>query len=216
MRRLLMVTITGNIGIGATTLARRVLESTQSYQDCLSLDAGQDNPYLEDFYRDPARWAFPHQACALLRSLRRYAILHQKLMSESGVFVQDKAVEEHNDVFAACLREEGIIAGRDLETLIGLADCACPRLPCTHALIGLNASPESLFQRICTRARKGEERIDLDHLARLDQHFIKMFDRWTAGPVLRIDAEVRDLRRDPIDDVLAWINAIFSAVPEAA
>ena len=52
------VAIEGPIGVGKTTLARRLADTFQSE---LILEAAEDNPFLDKFYQDPKSAALPTQ-----------------------------------------------------------------------------------------------------------------------------------------------------------
>ena len=50
------ITIEGNIGAGKTTLAHLL---AKHYNARIILEAFADNPFLEKFYADPEKFAFP-------------------------------------------------------------------------------------------------------------------------------------------------------------
>ena len=52
------VAIEGPLGVGKTTLARRLASSLRAE---LILEQPADNPFLEDFYRHPEQFALPTQ-----------------------------------------------------------------------------------------------------------------------------------------------------------
>ncbi len=63
-----IIWIEGNIGAGKTTLSH-ILEKELGYRGFY--EPVDSNPYLQDFYEDPKRWAFPMQIEMLHR---RYAM----------------------------------------------------------------------------------------------------------------------------------------------
>ena len=78
------IAIEGPIGVGKTSLARRLAESLDSE---LLLEAAEANPFLERFYRDPRGAALPAQFKGLWnrtsRSVLRDPPLHTTLLALS-------------------------------------------------------------------------------------------------------------------------------------
>ncbi|MHB1241279.1 MAG: deoxynucleoside kinase, partial [Gammaproteobacteria bacterium] len=68
------VVVEGPIGVGKTTLARRLAESLGCE---LLLEDPADNPFLERFYQDPRRAALPTQLHFLLQRTRQIQALRQ-------------------------------------------------------------------------------------------------------------------------------------------
>jgi deoxyguanosine kinase len=68
------VAVEGNIGVGKTTLAKR-LASTFSYQTLL--EAAEENPFLERFYLDRKRNALPTQLYFLFQRSQQFRELRQ-------------------------------------------------------------------------------------------------------------------------------------------
>ncbi|MGD8532970.1 MAG: deoxynucleoside kinase, partial [Gammaproteobacteria bacterium] len=62
------IAIEGPIGVGKTSLARKVAASL----DCdLVLERAEENPFLERFYRDPVNAALPTQLYFLFQRARQ-------------------------------------------------------------------------------------------------------------------------------------------------
>jgi deoxyadenosine/deoxycytidine kinase len=55
-----------------------------------------ENPYLEDFFRDMARWAFHSQVFFLTYRVRS----HRALMDNTWSVVQDRSLYEDAEIFA--------------------------------------------------------------------------------------------------------------------
>ena len=69
--------IAGNIGSGKTTLTRLL---AQHYKITPHYESVDDNPYLNDFYKDMQRWAFNLQVHFLSS---RFSQLHACLLYTS-------------------------------------------------------------------------------------------------------------------------------------
>ena len=68
------IAIEGPIGVGKTSLARRLAESLGSE---LLLEAAETNPFLERFYHDPRGAALPTQLFFLFQRVRQVEDLRQ-------------------------------------------------------------------------------------------------------------------------------------------
>jgi len=75
-----------------------------------------ENPYLVDFYRDMASWAFHSQVFFLTHRVRS----HRALMDDPYPVVQDRCLYEDAEVFARNLYRQGHISERDWQTYQGL------------------------------------------------------------------------------------------------
>ncbi len=84
------VVLAGNIGAGKTTLVRMMClrPGWKPYFEPVA-----ENPYLEDFYRDMARWAFPSQVFlydylpVILIPDEHNSYVHATMLMECGSFV---------------------------------------------------------------------------------------------------------------------------------
>ena len=197
------VVLAGNIGAGKTTLVRMMCERPgwKPYFEPVA-----ENPYLEDFYRDMARWAFPSQVFFLTHRVRS----HRALMDEPGSVVQDRSLYEDAEVFARNLYLRGRMSERDWATYLGLYQTLRTLLPPPDLVVYLRASVPVLRQRIARRGRDFEAAIPEDYLAELNG----LYEEWIAGfdlaPVLVLPADRIDFvgeRRD--------FEAIMAAVDES-
>ena len=68
------VVVEGPIGVGKTSLARRL---AASFGSDLVLEQGEENPFLERFYRNPRAAAFQTQLYFLFQRARQLQHLRQ-------------------------------------------------------------------------------------------------------------------------------------------
>ncbi|MDB5771619.1 MAG: deoxynucleoside kinase, partial [Burkholderia sp.] len=62
------VVVEGPIGVGKTTLVRKLAESFNAQT---MLELPEENPFLEKFYRDAARYALPTQMFFLFQRMNQ-------------------------------------------------------------------------------------------------------------------------------------------------
>lgn len=190
------IVISGNIGVGKSSLTRllsRELGWTPFYEPAA------DNPYLVDFYGDMRRWSFHSQIFFLGRRLAQ----HRQLVDHPTPALQDRSLYEGAEIFARNLYEMGQMDERDYAAYRQLYLSLIEFLPPPDLIIYLQASVETLTQRIQRRGHAYERAIPPDYLVRLN----RLYDEWIANfqlcPVLTLPADGLDFVENPGD--LAWV-----------
>ena len=85
-----IIAIEGPIGVGKTTLARRVADA---YNTDLMLEGAADNPFLEKYYADPARYALPTQVHFLFQRVEQLQSFRQNDLFRA-VYISDYMLEK--------------------------------------------------------------------------------------------------------------------------
>lgn len=171
--------IAGIIGAGKTTLAKSLAEH-------LGLDVHYepvvDNEYLEDFYRETARYSFPMQIYLLNRRFQQ----HQEIIWRGRGGVQDRTIYE-DAIFAKTLRDMQLMEPRDYQTYISLFRNLSNFMCRPNAIVYLDVSPEKSLERIHQRERGCESGITLDYLQRLYANYEEFVgDISRLIPVIRV------------------------------
>ena len=199
------IAIAGNIGSGKSLLAELLAERTGWP---LVTDT-TENPYIDDFYEDMRRWAFPLQVYFLGTRLR---LLDAALAAHKNVIV-DRTVYEDAEVFARNLRAQALILGRDWQSFYDLYSVAVEKQPRPDILIYLRASADTLAKNIKKRGRPYEAGIKKTYLKQLGE----LYEDWTfsyAGNLLTIDLDEQDFihneahRAAVLDQIEAAIGAL--------
>ena len=200
--------IAGNIGSGKTTLTRLL---ASHYKITPHFESVEDNPYLNDFYKDMQRWAFNLQVHFLSD---RFAQLHA-LKSSGRSMVQDRTIYEDAYIFAPNLQAMGLMTSRDHENFLRLFELMEQFVTPPDLMIYLRSGVGHLVEQIQKRGREYEEGIRLDYLNRLNERYEAWISTYTKGKVLLINVEDMDFEKNPeqlgeiITKVDAELNGLF-------
>jgi deoxyadenosine/deoxycytidine kinase len=172
------IAIEGAIGVGKTSLARR-LAATLGAQ--LVLEEADANPFLERFYRNPRVGALPAQLYFLFQRAQQQAALTQAELFTS-VRVADYLLAK-DDLFARMtLDEEEYGLYRQVHERLAI-DAPRPDL-----VVYLQAPVDVLLDRIARRGIAHESLIDRGYLTRLNEAYARFFHAYSDSPLLIVNA----------------------------
>jgi deoxyadenosine/deoxycytidine kinase len=174
--------IAGNIGSGKTTLTT-LLAKHYKYQP--HYENVDDNPYLNDFYKDMQRWSFNLQIYFLNS---RFSQL-MELRKSGAKIIQDRTIYEDAYIFAPNLHAMGLMTTRDFENYMDLFGLMDEFLNPPDLMIYLRASVPALVANIQKRGREYEEAIRLDYLTRLNERYEAWISTYDKGKLLIIDID---------------------------
>ncbi|MBI3962536.1 MAG: deoxynucleoside kinase [Deinococcus sp.] len=196
--------IAGNIGSGKSTLTQ-LLAQRLNLQPVL--EPFEENPYLEDFYRDMKRYSFHSQVFFL--SCRIYQ--HLRYINSQRAIVQDRTIYEDAQVFAENLYRSSCLSPRDYRTYQGLFEAVLPALQPPDLLIYLRASTPTLEARIAQRGRSFERQIPTAYLEALNQLYEEWVAQYRLSPLLVVEADQVDFVERP-QELGGIVEGISSAV----
>ena len=176
------VAIAGNIGSGKTTLTTKL---AKHYKWQAHYEDVENNPYLNDFYKDMQRWSFNLQVYFLNSRFRQ--ILNIK--SSGKDFIQDRTIYEDAFIFAPNLHAMGLMSTRDFENYEQLFSLMDSFVQGPDLLIYLRASTTTLVHQIQKRGRDYENSIRLDYLTRLNERYEAWISEYARGKLLIIDVD---------------------------
>lgn len=177
------IVIEGPIGVGKTSLARRLADSLGSE---LLLEGAAENPFLERFYRNPKQAALSTQLFFLLQRARQMQDLRQGDMFQA-VRVADFLIEKDQLFAQLTLDEQEYKLYEQVYAHLTL-DAPAPDL-----VIYLQAPVDILLNRIAKRGIGYEQHIDSAYLERLSQSYARFFHDYDAAPLLIVNAAHVDL-----------------------
>jgi len=197
LKSLYYFAIEGVIGAGKTILATLLSEKLDAK---VILEEPEANPYLDDFYRDPQRYAFQIQLFFLLSRYRQLLHLPQqdlfhKYLIADYLFAKDK-------IFAYLNLEK-----RDLVLYERVATHLEKELPKPDLVIYLQVSTERLVANIKGRKKSYEKHISTDYIKQLNEAYNVFFFRYTDTPLLVINTTEIDFVHnvDDLDDLIEQI-----------
>lgn len=198
------IAIAGNIGAGKTSLVEFL---TSTYNITPFYEPNDENPYLEDFYKDMKRWAFHSQLYFLSNKFR----IHQEVDGTPGVVVQDRTIFEDVEIFATALHQMKQISNRDWKTYQDFYQSITESIKPPDLMIYLKCSIRTIRKRIKIRGRQMEQDIPLSYLKRLDRLYENWIKNYTMSKVLVIESDKLDYMCDFVDrlDVMQQIELIL-------
>jgi len=180
------VVVEGPIGVGKTSLARRIAEHISA---STLLEKPDENPFLAKFYKDPPRYALATQLFFLFQRGNEVRDLAQMdMFSESTV---SDYLFEKDPLFARLnLNNEEFVLYQQIFHSLQL------QAPVPDLVIYLQAEPETLAERVRRRAQPYENGISDDYLERLAQSYSEFFYHYDAAPVMMVNSENLNFTED--------------------
>jgi deoxyguanosine kinase len=176
--RPLYVAVEGPIGVGKTTLVRRLRDRLQSR---LVLEVVEENPFLSLFYEDRERYAFQTQLFFLMSRFRQQQELMQPDLFKPGILSDYHLLKDRIFARLTLKDEELALYERVYQSLEG-------NILKPDVLVYLNARLDVLLERIKKRARSFEEDFDADYLTSLSDAYTHYFAHYDDSvPLLALD-----------------------------
>jgi deoxyadenosine/deoxycytidine kinase len=172
------IAVEGPIGAGKTSLAKRLASSLSAD---LVLEEVAENPFLERFYRDGQPAALPAQMFFLFARARQIEGMRQSDMFAT-VRVSDYLFAKDN-LFA-----EINLTADELALYRQVVDSLKVEAPVPDLVIYLQASVDSLLDRIARRGIAFERAINRRYLERLTDSYARFFHAYNEGPLLIVNA----------------------------
>lgn len=186
------IAIAGNIGSGKSTLTRML---AKHYGWEARFEAVEQNPYLDDYYKDIHRWSFNLEVFFLKERFRDLIDIH----NADHTIVQDRTIYEGVYVFMQNNKAMGNLSDRDYETYMELFEQMMEVVTLPDLMIYLRASVPHLVGNIQKRGRDYEQQMQLDYLENLNKRYDDFIFNKYKGPVVVVDKDELDFEHDPKD-----------------
>tara|TARA_B100001996_G_scaffold173550_1_gene132435 strand:+ start:53 stop:694 length:642 start_codon:yes stop_codon:yes gene_type:complete len=198
MRNLNYIAIEGPIGVGKTSLAKLLSKRLSAK---LILEKFEDNPFLSEFYDDPARFAFQTQLFFLLQryqqqqDIRQVDMFHNLLISDY-MFIKDR-------LFASLNLDD-----KEMNLYDSIANMMERNVINPDLIIYLQADTSTLMKNIDKRGRGFENNISYDYINALNEIYTEYFFRYNDTPLVIINTNNIDFvnNADDLEQVIEYIR----------
>ena len=201
MKKINHIVISGNIGVGKTTLSEKI---SKKFNWELQLEEVKDNPYLDDFYKSMKDWSFHLQIFFLNSRFNQI----QKISVSNNVVIQDRSIYEDYEVFTKTLYDSGVLMEREFNNYKRLYNTILKYINEPDLLIYLrNLNIDKIISNIDKRSRKFEKSIDKEYLKKLNIYYENWIKKHPQEKILTIDLSEDDFIEDP-----KFLKKIYSMI----
>ena len=178
------IAIAGNIGSGKTTLTNML---AKHYGWKKFLEPVDDNPYIDDYYKDISRWALNLEVYFLKQRFKNLLEIEMGNMDE-----------------------------RDYDTYMGLFDSMMQVIKMPELMVYLRASVPHLVKNIQKRGRDYEQQMPIDYLQGINNLYDEFIYKKYKGKVLVIEVDNLDFEHNPrefgeiVDRIDSQLFGLFS------
>ena len=173
------IVVEGPIGAGKTSLARVLAQHTGGAE---LFERPEENPFLERFYSDMARFALATQLTFLFQRADQLAGVGQFDMFRHltvGDFLLDK-----DPLFARLT-----LSDAEYRLYEKIYSHLKPQTPTPDLVIYLQAPVDTLIERVHRRGVEFERKISARYLTRLADAYSRYFYGYTDAPLLIVNSE---------------------------
>jgi deoxyguanosine kinase len=173
------IVVEGPIGVGKTTLARAISDASGA---ALMLEDSEANPFLPRFYENAERYALPAQLFFLFQRIDQVADLNQSDLFRRAT-IADFMLEK-DPLFARLnLKDEELRLYEQIYAHLK------PQAPQPDLVIYLQATPETLVERVQRRGVAYEKNIPDAYLAGLAETYTRFFYQYAGAPLLIVNSD---------------------------
>lgn len=184
-----LIAIEGPIGVGKTTLAKRLAESLGSE---VVLENVDNNPFLERFYQNRSQAALATQLFFLFQRSQQ---IHD--MRQNDMFAPHRVLDfliQKDKLFAKVNLDD-----EEYKLYSQVYDKMLIDAPKPDLVVYLQAPTDTLMQRIESRGVPAERRIERSYLEKLNQAYSEFFLYYDSSPLLIVNSKDIDFAHSDSD-----------------
>lgn len=197
------IAIEGPIGIGKTSLAKKI---ARHFEFHLLTEIVSENPFLDKFYEDINEWSFQTEMFFLCNRYKQLEDIAKDYLKKAHPVVADYHIAK-SMIFAERTLEKGQLAkyGQIYEILT-------KDLPLPNLVIYITGSLDTIMERIRKRGREMEQNIASEYLQQLMRdykEFMNEFEKENPNiPLIRIDGDEVDFiqNQDHLETIFNKVN----------
>ncbi|MGE8207762.1 deoxynucleoside kinase [Heyndrickxia sp. NPDC080065] len=194
MESLPFITVEGPIGIGKTSLAKAISEHFHYH---LLKEIVDENPFLEKFYQNIDEWSFQLEMFFLCN---RYKQLED--IKENFLFFKKPVVADYH-IFKNLIFAKRTLKEEQYFKYLKIFQILTEGMPQPNLVIYLNASLDTVMERIKMRGREFEKNISSDYIKQLSVDYQKFMDDFKLThpdiPVLHFNGDELDFVKNSND-----------------
>ena len=179
------IVVEGPIGVGKTTLARKLANNLNSE---LLLEKFLENPFLEKFYKDIDKYALSTQLHFLLQRKADLSKL-DSVGSSNKNYVSDYFINK-DKLFA-----KTVLSRNEFELYTKIFHALNITIPKPDLIIYLQAEPDILLERIKLRGNGFEKNITKYYLQKITDAYTQFFYSYKDSPLLIINTSRVDVNK---------------------
>jgi len=179
----IIISIDGNIGSGKSTIIKKLKDQFINEEHIIFLEEpvnewikikDDKKNIIEKFYEDPDKYSFPFQMMALIS---RYKILNDTILKHpNSIIITERSLYTDKNIFAKMLFDSKKLNTFEYQIYNKWFEEFVKKLP-EHKFIYLHTKPDTCINRIKTRSRDGEDKIDIEYLNKCNEYHDKMFEQ---------------------------------------
>ncbi|AGK51799.1 deoxynucleoside kinase [Bacillus sp. 1NLA3E] len=181
------ITVEGPIGVGKTSLAKAI---SDQFKFTLLKEIVDENPFLGKFYENIEEWSFQTEMFFLCNRYKQLGDIHGQFLSRKKPVIADYHIFK-NLIFA-----ERTLNKEEYQKYYKIYQILTANMPKPNVIIYLNASLETLLNRIQLRGREVEKNISPLYLEQLsidyENAMLKFEKLHPEIPVLRFSGDEID------------------------
>ncbi|HZG59541.1 MAG TPA: deoxynucleoside kinase [Anoxybacillus sp.] len=206
MSKVPFITVEGPIGVGKTSLAKAISEQFGYH---LLKEIVDENPFLGKFYENIEEWSFQTEMFFLCNRYKQLEDIDRDFIKKQKPVVADYHILK-NLIFA-----ERTLKERQYKKYLKIYDILTEDMPQPNVVIYLNASLDTLLQRIEMRGREFEKNIDPIYLKQLSTAYeqtMTLFEKSNPHiPVLRFNGDQLDFvhKKEDLNYILIELENVL-------
>lgn len=203
MNKVPFIAIEGPIGVGKTSLAKK-LSNSLDYR--LLKEIVEENPFLDKFYDNIEEWSFQTEMFFLCNRHKQLQDIDRDYLQNRQPVIADYHIFK-NMIFANQSLNKDEFKKYEHIFKILTEDLKTPNM-----VIYIHASLDTLLKRIKQRGRELEKNIQQSYLLKISQDYEEYMNKFEAThpnvPVIRINGDNNDFisRQDDLDIIISRVE----------